>query len=103
METMRACADRRAQDLSVRHARHDDVARELRLAAELLGRVPARDRAADGTAGRCCDDVAHAAASAWGNPWFPHETPSFAVAGGQSRSCASARARRGWSASARRA
>ena len=43
--------DRRAQHLPVRHARHDDVAREQRLAAQLLGGVPARDGAADRAAG----------------------------------------------------
>ena len=47
IETMRACGERAAQHLSVQHARDDDVAGELRLAAELLARVAARGRAPD--------------------------------------------------------
>ena len=56
--------NRRAQHLPVRHAWHDDVAREQRLAAQLLGGVPAGNRAADRTAGRGGDDFAHAATPA---------------------------------------
>ena len=63
-------SDRRAQHLPVRHARHDDVARELRLPAQFLGGVPAGNRAADRTAWRGGDDL-----GGWGNPWFPHGPP----------------------------
>ena len=66
---------RRAQHLAVQHPRQHDVARELRLAAQLLGRVAARSRAADLTRRGSLNDAHRAPPRSRARPRGCHGSP----------------------------